>query len=186
MAADPSFQEIIARAAERDPGAWTAIYERFSGPIFRFLTHQVADRGVAEDLTAGVFLEAIEAAPRFAGDESALRAWLFRIARHNLIDHFRRTRRSRTRPIEETGDEELARAGAEDPEESALRNLERGRVLAAIDKLSADQREVVLLRLAGGLTSSEIAGLLGKTTGAVKALQHRAMRALARHLEEKA
>lgn len=181
--ADASFQQVIERARRREPHAWAEIYERFSGQIFSFYLHQIRSRETAEDLTAGVFLEALQAADRFEGNVSALRSWLFRIARNNLIDHVRRDRRAVMGTIEEASEAELARAGnSEDPQDAAMAAIERERILAAIDRLSPDQREVMLLRLTGGLTSPEIANIVQKTVGAVKALQHRAMASLARSL----
>lgn len=179
-------RELIERARQRDPGAWSEIYQRFSGPLYGFFLYQVRNQQTAEDLTAGVFLEALQAAARFHGDIDGMRSWLFRIGRHNLIDHVRRSRRATFETIEEASEQELARSvPAEDPEESALSRLSRQRVMTAIDGLSLDQREVILLRLSGGLSSPEIAQIVGKTTGAVKALQHRAMAALTRVLGDK-
>lgn len=185
-ASDRGFADVIERARRRDPDAWTAIYERYSGSIYSFFHYQVRNRQTAEDLTAGVFLEGMQAAHRFNGDEKALRAWLFRIGRHNLIDHIRSSRRAVLEDIETTSERELAARtlANEDPEASAMTILVRDRVRAEVQRLSRDQREVVLLRLSGGLTSPEIAQIVGKTTGAVKALQHRAMSTLAKALAD--
>lgn len=186
VATDDPFTEVIERAAGGDAQAWGLIYERFSGPLFGFFLHQVRDREVAEDLTAGVFLEALQSRTRFYGDASALRSWLFRIARNNLIDHWRRSQRVRSESFHDIEEAQLSRAVvAEDPEDTAIVSLDRQRLRAGIDSLSADQQEVVLLRLAGDLTSAEIAAIVGKSVGAVKALQHRAIAALARVLGEK-
>lgn len=183
---DHDFAMVIDRAKRRDPDAWAVIYERFSVSIYNFFHYEVRNRQIAEDLTAGVFLEGLQAAHRFDGDEKALRAWLFRIGRHNLIDYIRSSRRAVLEDIEQTSERELAARTlpSEDPEESAMVTLVRDRVRAAVGHLSRDQREVVLLRLTGGLTSPEIAQIVGKTTGAVKALQHRAMSTLAKSLAD--
>ncbi|MGH2706399.1 MAG: sigma-70 family RNA polymerase sigma factor [Actinomycetota bacterium] len=176
--------ELVERAKQREPHAWAEIYERFSGSVYAFFVHQLQNRQTAEDLTGGVFVEGLQSAHRFQGDLAAMRSWLFRIARNNLIDYFRRERRVTWEPIDDTNPTELARVSpVEDPEESALSNLDRQRLLEVIESLSPDQREVVLLRLAGGLTSPEIAEMVGKTVGAVKALQHRAVASLARALQ---
>ena len=182
---DP-FAGVIERAAGGDPDAWAQIYERFSGPLFGFFLHQVRDRELAEDLTAGVFLEALQSRTRFYGDAGAIRSWLFRIARNNLIDHWRRSQRARSESFHEVEEAELARSiHVDDPEDTAIVSLDRQRLRASIDTLSPDQQEVVLLRLTGDLTSAEIAAIVGKSVGAVKALQHRAIAALARVLGEK-
>lgn len=176
---------LIAAAVRRDPQAWAEIYERFADGLLGFFVHQLHDRPAAEDLTSEVFLEALRAAGRFSpeGTPADLRAWLFRIARNNLVDYFRRQRRSPTESLEVAGEADLARAIASvDPGETALAALDQRRVLEAIAGLSADQQQVILLRLTGGLTSREIAEIVGKTTGAVKALQHRALSTLTRAL----
>ena len=175
----------MAGAVQRDPDAWAEIYERFSPQILGYLVHQCRDLPTAEDLTADTFLEGIRAAPRFRGDLGDLRAWLFRIGRNNLIDHSRRRQRSRQDALEMVPDAELRRsAGAAltDPGDAAVASVERSQVLAAIQRLSPDQRDVVLLRLTGGLTAAQIATVVGKTPGAVKALQHRAVASLGRAL----
>jgi RNA polymerase sigma factor (sigma-70 family) len=183
---DEGFAQVIQRARRRDPDAWTTIYNRYSVSIFNFFHYEVRNRQTAEDLTAGVFLEGLQAAHRFDGDEKALRAWLFRIGRHNLIDYIRSSRRAVLEDIETTSEKELAARtlANEDPEDAAMTILVQDRVRAAVHRLSRDQREVVLLRLTGGLTSPEIARIVGKTTGAVKALQHRAMATLAKSLAD--
>lgn len=175
--------DAIERAKKRDAHAWAEIYEAFSGQLYGYFLHQVRARETAEDLTSGVFLEALQAIARFTGGSLEFRAWLFQIGRHNLIDHFRKNGRARVTSIDQVETAELTRAGGTlDPEDSALVNLERARILEAVESLSPDQREVVLLRLNGGLTSPEIARIVGKTPGAVKALQHRAFLALSRIL----
>ena len=185
-ASEDDFSEVIERARQRDSDAWTTIYERYRDSIFKFFYYQVRNRQTAEDLTGGVFLEAIQAAHRFTGDEKALRAWLFRIGRHNLIDHIRSSKRAVIENIESTSERELAARtlATEDPEEAAMKRVLRDRVRAEVQRLSRDQREVILLRLSGGLTSPEIAKIVGKTTGAVKALQHRAMSTLSKVLSD--
>ena len=186
QASADDFSEVIERARQRDTDAWTTIYERYRESIFKFFYYQVRNRQTAEDLTGGVFLEAIQAANRFSGDEKALRAWLFRIGRHNLIDYIRSSKRAVLEDIDSASERELAARtlANEDPEDAAMKRVLRDRVRAEVQRLSRDQREVILLRLTGGLTSPEIAKIVGKTTGAVKALQHRAMSTLAKVLAD--
>ncbi len=184
----PRRDELIERARRRDNKAWAEIYEHFKGPLYGFFVHQVHNRELAEDLTEEVFVEAMRAAERFHGSFADLRSWLFRIGRNNLIDHRRRQGRATLEAIEDANPSELARAvPSEDPEEIVIGRLDRQRVWDAVERLSPEQKEVVLLRLSGGLSSPEIAAIVGKTVGAVKALQHRALGALAKMLgdEEK-
>jgi RNA polymerase sigma factor (sigma-70 family) len=172
----------LVAARRREPAAVTRIYTAYAPALFRFFMAAVADRHQAEDLTGTAFVSAIEALPRFRGPIEALGGWLFQIARHDLYDFRRKQARSRMEPLDDNLAEAAASAGAADPEDQAIDRLESGRVVAAMRQLSPDQREVLLLRMAGGLTAPEVAETLGKTTGAVKALQHRGLASLARVL----
>jgi RNA polymerase sigma-70 factor (ECF subfamily) len=172
----------LAAARLREPGAVTRIYTAYAPALYRFFVAAVSDRHLAEDLTGTAFLSAIEALPRFRGPVEALGGWLFQIARHDLYDYRRKQSRSRIEPLEDNLNEAALAEGGVDPEEVAIDRLEGSRVLAALRELSKDQRDVLLLRMAGGLTAPEVADILGKSTGAVKALQHRGLASLARVL----
>jgi RNA polymerase sigma-70 factor, ECF subfamily len=173
----------LAGARRREPGAVTRVYTAHAPALFRFFMASVGDRHLAEDLTGTVFASAIEGLPRFRGPVQALGGWLFRIARHDLYDYRRKQARSPgLAPLEDHLDETAVAAGADDPEELAIERLEGTRVLTALQQLSPDQREVLLLRMAAGLTAPEVAAVLHKTTGAVKALQHRGLASLGRVL----
>ena len=173
--------DLIA-ARLREPAALTRIYTAYAPALFRFFMASVGDRHLAEDLTGNTFVSAIEGLPKFRGPVEALGGWLFQIARHDLYDHRRRQNRSRIEPLDDNLTEAAASDGAVDPEDLAITRLEGGRVLRALQELSPDQREVLLLRMAGGMTAPEVAAALGKTTNAVKALQHRGLASLARVL----
>ena len=173
----------LAAARRREPAAVTRVYTAYAPALFRFFMAAVGDRHQAEDLTGTAFVSAIEDLPRFYGPIEALGGWLFQIARHDLYDHRRRQARSRIEPLEDHLPEAARVAGADDPEELAIERLEGSRVLAALRELSPDQREVLLLRMGAGLTAPEVADTLGKTTGAVKALQHRGLASLTRVLD---
>jgi RNA polymerase sigma-70 factor, ECF subfamily len=172
----------LAGARRREPAAVTRVYTAYAPALFRFFMAAVGDRHQAEDLTGTAFVSAIEDLPRFRGPVEALGGWLFQIARHDLYDHRRRQARSRIEPLEDNLNEAAVVAGAEDPEELAITRLEGSRVMDALRELSPDQREVLLLRMGAGMTAPEVAEIVGKTTGAVKALQHRGLASLARVL----
>jgi RNA polymerase sigma-70 factor, ECF subfamily len=171
----------LVGARRREPAAVTRIYTAYAPALFRFFLAAVGDRPTAEDLTGDVFKSAIEDLPRFHGPVEALGGWLFRIARHDLSDYRRRQAGKLVQPLEDLL-EEAALAGGVDPEELALDRVEGDRVLAALRQLTPDQREVLLLRLVADLTAAEVAGILNKSTDAVKALQHRGLASLARVL----
>ena len=173
----------LVGARRREPAAVTRLYTAYAPALFRFFLAAVGDRHTAEDLTGDVFKSAIEGLPRFRGPVEALGGWLFRIARHDLSDHRRRQARNRVQPLDDLLEEAAAAGGAMDPEELALERVEGDRVLAALRELTPDQREVLLLRLVANLTAPEVAGILNKSTDAIKALQHRGLASLARLLE---
>jgi len=172
----------LAGARRREPGAVTRVYTAYAPALFRFFLAAVGDRPTAEDLTSDVFKSAIEGLPRFRGPVEALGGWLFRIAHHDLSDYRRRQVRNLVQPLDDLLEEAALAGGAMDPEQLALDRVEGDRVLAALRQLTPDQREVLLLRLAANLTTPEVAGILNKSTDAVKALQHRGLASLARVL----
>jgi RNA polymerase sigma-70 factor (ECF subfamily) len=173
----------LAGARRREPGAVTRVYTAYAPALFRFFLAAVGDRPTAEDLTGDVFKSAIEDLPRFRGPVEALGGWLFRIAHHDLSDYRRRQARNLVQPLDDLLEEAALAGGVMDPEELALDRVEGDRVLAALRQLTPDQREVLLLRLVANLTAPEVAGILNKSTDAVKALQHRGLASLARLLE---
>jgi RNA polymerase sigma-70 factor, ECF subfamily len=173
----------LAAARRREPAAVSRIYTACAPALHRFFVAALGDRHAAEDLTGNVFVSAIEGLPRFRGSVEMLGGWLFKIARHDLFDLRRRENRSpRMEPLDDALEEAAAAGGAEDPEELALGRVEGGRAFAALRRLSPEQRDVLLLRMAAGLTAPEVADVVGKTTNAVKALQHRGLASLARAL----
>ncbi len=172
----------LVAARRREPAAVTRVYTAYAPALFRFFLAAVGNRPTAEDLTGDVFRSAIEGLPRFRGPVEALGGWLFTIAHHDLSDHRRRQARHLVQPLDDLLEEAALAGGADDPEDLAIQRIEGERVLAALRQLSPDQREVLLLRMAAELTAPEVAATLGKTTGAVKALQHRGLASLARVL----
>jgi RNA polymerase sigma-70 factor (ECF subfamily) len=170
-------QADLVAARQREPAAVTRVYTAYAPSLFRFFAAAVGNRQEAQDLTGSVFVSAIEGLPGFRGPVEALGGWLFRIARHDLYDFRRKQARSPgLAPLDDHLDEAAIAAGADDPEELAIERLEGSRVMAALQQLSPDQR------MAAGLTAPEVAAALHKTTGAVKALQHRGLASLARLL----
>ena len=172
----------LGGARRHEPAAVTRLYSAYAPALFRFFMAAVGDRPTAEDLTGDVFKSAIEGLPRFRGQVETLGGWLFQIARHDLSDYRRRQARSLVQPLDDLLEEAPLATGADDPEELAIGRIEGDRVLAALRRLSPDQREVLLLRLVADLTAPEVAGILHKSTEAVKALQRRGLASLARVL----
>lgn len=159
--------------------AWTAIYGDLAPSVLGYLRARGA--GDPEDVTGEVFLQIVRDLPGFSGGESDFRAWVFVIAHHRLIDEQRRRARRPVEPIPEVPEGQNTWP---DAEHEALRDIAEERVRRVIDQLAPDQRAVLLLRVLGDLTVEQVARVLGKTPGAVKALQRRGLSAVERALAE--
>ena len=184
MAAIEGLDEAVGRMRAGDRDAVGEIYRELAPPIRGWLRTQVRHGEVADDLTEQTFVELVRATDTTFADGAAVRAWLFRAARNNLIDWRRRAARR--------ADHELAPEVADaqpdpdpSPEQTVLQQDAVDEVLDAMQELSEDQQEVLRLRLLGQLSGLEVAELTGRTEGAVRALQHRGLRSLARVLEQR-
>lgn len=177
---DADLAELVARARAGSPEAFTALYGRLAGQVAGYLR----SRGVpdVEDATSEVFLAVFTGLERFEGDGDRFRAWVFTIAHRRSVDRWRRAGRNPTlEPLDDAP--ALLVPSAED---TALVALGDDRVRALLGLLSPDQRDVLLLRVVADLSLEQVAAVLGKREGAVKALQHRALERLRRHLGGKA
>ena len=159
-------EAALIEQARQDRQAFAPLYRRYLDPVYRYCYRRLGTREVAEDATSQVFLKALAALSGYRG--ASFRAWLFAIAHNVVVDV---ARRRASAPLAEAGD--LA-DGAPTPEEVAVAADEHRTLRALLASLPADQRSVVELRLAG-LTGAEVALALGRSLGAVKMLQFRAM-----------
>jgi RNA polymerase sigma-70 factor (ECF subfamily) len=135
--------------------------------------------GEPEDVTGEVFVQVVRDLTRFEGEERDFRAWVFVIAHHRLLDERRRSGR---RPADPAAEVPEPRGASTDAEEEALRSIASVRVREIIGRLLPEQRDVLLLRVMGDLTVAEVAKAMGKSQGAVKALQRRGLEAVSREL----
>jgi RNA polymerase sigma-70 factor (ECF subfamily) len=166
---------LVQRACRMERSAISALYRRHVQAIYRYIYYRVGDEHVAEDLTAEVFVRAIEGLPDYEPRGVPFAAWLYRIAQARVADHFRREQRTETVTIEQDWP-----SGEESPSIKAEQSFYREELQAAINKLTPDQQSVIILKFVEGLSNAEVARILGKTEGAVKSLQHRALNALHR------
>jgi RNA polymerase sigma-70 factor (ECF subfamily) len=165
-------------AAQRDPRAFGVLYRRYVERIYGYAFYLLGDHHDAEDATERTFLAALGAIGGFSDTGASFRAWLFRIAHNQLANALRSRARHPVAPLDAIPD-----PGAEgDPAGELARSEEARRVRRAIAELSEDRRQVVVLRFADGLSTPEIATVLGRSEGAVRVLQHRALRELAARL----
>ena len=169
---------LVQRAQAGDEDALAEIYRSNVQAIYRYILNRTGDAATAEDLTSEVFMRAVAALPRYRHRGAPLASWLFRIAHDRVIDFHRASGRH---PLSEL--EESLSASGPDPETAFLEQAEAARVRRAMIELTAEQRDVLYFRFAEGLSIDNTASLMGKTPGAVKALQFRALQALGRKLK---
>ncbi len=170
------FPEVLAGAQQGEEWAVALLWRELQPRLLRYLRGQAP--GVAEDLASETWSAAARDLASFAGDEEAFRAWLFTVARHRLLDWRRRaSHRPTTVPLGKQAGE--FPSGAEDPAQAAVESLSLEATLRLVRQLSAEQAEVILLRVVAGLSVERVAGIVGRRPGAVRALQHRGLRRLA-------
>jgi RNA polymerase sigma-70 factor (ECF subfamily) len=169
---------LVERAQGGDRAALEELYLLHFDRIYSYLHLSVGNRHDAEDLTTQTFLKMLEAIGRFRWQSVPFSAWLFRIAHNLAIDHFRARRRVQTEDeVPEIPGQEESSA-----EQQAMDSLGQAGMLALIGRLSPEQRQVLTLKFLFGFANAEVAGILGKTEGAVKSLQHRALATLQKHV----
>jgi RNA polymerase sigma-70 factor, ECF subfamily len=171
-------RELVARGQRGEREALEELYLLHFDRIYGYLHLSVGNRHDAEDLTTQTFLKMLEAIGRFRWKSAPFSAWLFRIAHNLAMDHFRASRR--WQPEEEVPEPE----GAEESsaEEAALESIGRRSMLQLIEKLSHEQKQVLTLKFVFNFSNGETASILGKTEGAVKSLQHRALGSLQKQI----
>ena len=164
-------ERLRIEAAQKDPGRFAPLYEEHFERVYAFVVRRVRDRSEAQDLTGEVFQQALAALPRYQWRGVPFAAWLYRIASNAVADHFARTARER------------ATAAAEEPERDEVEAAERRALLfRMVNDLPADQRSVIRARFGGERSIREIAEEMGRSEGAIKQLQWRALQALRQKL----
>jgi RNA polymerase sigma factor (sigma-70 family) len=179
VAVGDAFDVVLGAAQVGAAWALERLYADLAPAVVGYLRAQGAVE--PDDLTNEVFERAFTRIVSFSGNEAMFRSWVFTIAHHRLVDDRRRSAR-RPRSDSATGVETIAAPGG-DVEEEALRRLSDDRVRRLCERLVPDQRSVLLLRMVGGLSIEQTAEAIGKSPGAVKALQHRAVATLRRLVE---
>ena len=170
-------QDLVHRAQNGDKEAFTELYETYFSKLYRYVVVRIGNRAEAEDMTQQVFVKAYKSISSYRWKGVPFSAWLFRIAHNLVVDFFRKESKRPTVPLEES-----LMASNDNVQQIVERRLDVERVMAATQQLTAAQREVISLRFAGGLAIAEVARVMGKSEGAVKALQHSAIAALRRVL----
>ena len=177
-APDQELRDLVARATCCDPDAWEALYRRAYRPLFGFARRRLFDDRAAEDVVSETMTRALDGIDRFTWQGGGFDAWLFGIAR-NVVHELSRGRHRTLRLVPE--DRPAPEGG---PEDHAVAGVETEAVRTAFERLDPDDREVLELRIHGGLSSEEVGRLLGKQPGTVRMAQARALQRLRTILEE--
>jgi RNA polymerase sigma-70 factor (ECF subfamily) len=166
-------ESLVKQAIEGDQVAFSRLYEEYFDKIYRYIAVRIGDRIEAEDMTQQVFLKAVKSISSYKWKGVPFSAWLFRIAHNQVVDHLRKKKKQPATLF----DESLV-GGGSDPQHMAERNLDIEQLKKATEKLTKAQSEVISLRFAGGMSIAEVSKTMGRSEGAVKALQHSAIVAL--------
>ena len=179
----PDFSDLISRAQKRDSEAVAQLYRRYSDLIYRYIAYRVPTTEDAEDLTAEVFVNMLDALPKYKQTGAPFEAWLYRIAAARVADfHRKRKRQSMGEIPEDIRDDNPL------PEENVQKQQEIERLRKALSALNEEQQTVLLLRFVNHKSHQEVSEAIGKSETAVRSIQHRALRELAKQLgsEDKA
>ena len=166
-------ESLVWRAQQHDQVALTQLYEENFDRIYRYVVLKIGERTEAEDITQQVFINALKSISSYKWKGTPFSAWLYRIAHNQIVDHLRRKTKRPTVQL----DESLAK-GDSDPVSLAEKNLDIEQLAAATKGLTSAQQEVIALRFTGEMPIAQVAKLMGKSEGAIKALQHSAIIAL--------
>ncbi|MFC1904870.1 sigma-70 family RNA polymerase sigma factor [Chloroflexota bacterium] len=170
-------ESLVRRVKEWDQEAFAELYERHFDRIYRYVAIKIGDKVEAEDMTQQVFLNAIQSISSFRWKGVPFSAWLYRIAHNQVVDYLRRKTKQATVPLDES-----QASASSNPGLAAEHSLDVEELLSATRQLTEAQREVISLRFSSELSIDQVAKIMGKSQGAVKALQHSAIIALRKAL----
>lgn len=176
MTRDPDLADVLAAQADR--AAFGALYRRYLDRVYGYAFYLLGDHHDAEDVTERTFLAALAALDGYRDTGATFRSWLFRIAHNQLANALRGRKRRATLPLDDVPEP----VDGVDPAQRLAADDEARRLRSALSTLAEDRRQVVVLRFVDGLSAREIGEVLGRSEGAVRVLQHRALRELAARL----
>jgi RNA polymerase sigma-70 factor (ECF subfamily) len=171
--------EFVHAAQQGDTSAFAKLYDKYVDMVFRYVLFRVGDRELAEDVTSETFLRALRRIGSVTYQGRDVGAWFVTIARNLVLDHVKSSRFRLEVATAEVDDSQRVEFG---PEQQVLARVTTDALLACIEQLGDDQRECIALRFLQGLSVAETAEVMRRNEGAVKALQHRAVRRLAQLL----
>ncbi len=169
-------KDVVSQAIKGDEEAFAQLYEEYFDKVYRYIYLRLGNQSEVEDLTQEVFVKVLEAIGSYKWRGLPFAAWLFRIARNHMIDYLRKEGK-----VEKIAwDDNIAHVEGPNPASVAEQSIESEELRDSINKLSPAQRAVISLRFGSGLSVAEVAEVLGKSPGTVKALQHGGIVALRR------
>jgi len=171
---------LLQRARERDPAALATIYDTYAPKIYAYIYRHIRDPHRAEDLTSTVFLKMLESLDKNNFARDRLQSWLYRVAHNVIVDDVRYQQRRPTQALYDT----LETGSEDDPAVIVDKQLKERVVWDAIQQLTEDQKNVIILRFGEGLTAPQVAQILDKTEEAVRALQRRGLSNLRKILSQ--
>ncbi len=179
----------LVDAARADPEAFEPLYRKYVAQVYSYAVYELRDHHDAEDATERTFLAALAALPRFeerarlddGEGASTFRVWLFRIARNAIAERRRDRRRHPVAPLDAIAET----AAPTDVESQAAAREDGAMAWRAVSRLRGDRKTAVVLRFVDEMSTAEIAGILGRSEGAVRVLIHRALRSVARDLGDR-
>ncbi len=163
-------QSLVQRAQQHDEEAFAELYEKYFDKIYRYISLKIGNRVEAEDMTQQVFINALRSISSFKWRGLPFSAWLFRIAHNQMVDYLRKKTRQ---PISSLN--ESITASGDNPQKVTEHKMSIEQLVLATKNLTPAQQEVIALRFAGELPISQVARIMGKSEGAIKALQHSAI-----------
>lgn len=172
---------LVGRAQSGDGEAFGQLYDRYFDLVFRYIYYRTGNRTQAEDFTSETFLRALRRIGSFTWTGRDIGAWFVTIARNIVLDHLKSSRHRLEITTADMLDEDRAEDG---PEDAVLDRVTNTELLRCVRMLNPEQQECIVLRFLQGLSVAETAAIMGKNDGAIKALQHRAVRRLANLLPE--
>jgi RNA polymerase sigma-70 factor, ECF subfamily len=194
LARDPSVDQsgaheqawrLVHAAQEGNSLAFGELYDRYVDTVYRYVLFRVGDRALAEDLTSETFVRALRRISSVSYQGRDVGAWFVTIARNLVLDHVKSSRNRLEVVTADVGDTPGRAAGvASGPENEVLAAATKVELMRCVAKLNPDQQECITLRFLQGLSVAETAVVMGRNEGAVKALQHRAIRRLAQLLPD--
>ena len=173
-------QTLLSRAIDGDAEAFGVLYTQHLDAIYRYVFFRVADVHLAEDLTEEVFVRAWAALPKYEPQGHRFTSWLYRIAGNIVVDYYR-VQSSRS-IVDDPATEDLPDPQSP-PEDQVVDQQDLASLARAVQKRGDDEQHVIILRFVEGLSHREVAEVIGKSEGASRVIQHRALEALARLME---